>query len=517
MNLDTDFPLKFYLNLNKQDDRRRKVLNALLDHDMPDVERLPAMDGRWVKDSRGYCSGTRYAQALTHKMAVWRARQRKAPAVLVFEDDVVFAKELRARLWEIELPEDWGMFFLGCQHLERPEVAGPGLVRCHRTWDMHAYAVNARYYNTVMHILTATKGHPAKGAMTCDTQLQLIQKEVPCYAAWPNLAWQPREVSYAAGGWTNDNYLNSGRQSKFLSVVAGLDEEMAEKTGRSVMVERKAAAWLNWRPANTASGLGDRMRSLAGMLAVAAVRGQTLRVLWEPQSACPGKHDDVLEANGYVVVDNDGDWDRLTRGQDCEAGIQQYHTMGHIWEQLTAGGGDTAGETAETVEERWRRMVRRFRVRTDILRRADDLQHGWPVRRLLGVHVRRTDVLKDPQKGITATNQELYDDALLAKASEMAAGGRIDGLFLACDNPASAREWHEKLSGLNLPVCENVKTWNPGAMRQSTLEDAMLDLCLLSRCDAVIGSVYSSFAVIAAEMGSVGYEIVGTGEAPLPV
>ena len=39
---------------------------------------------------------------------------------------------------------------------------------------------------------------------------------------------------------------------------------------------------------------------------------------------------------------------------------------------------------------------------------------------------------------------------------------------------------------------------------------------MLSRCEAVIGSVYSPFAVIAAEMGSVNYEIVGTGGAPLP-
>lgn len=248
------------------------------------------------------------------------------------------------------------------------------------------------------------------------------------------------------------------------------------------------------------------------MLAVAAVRGQTLRALWEPQSACPGKHDEVLEPSGYVVVDNEGDWDRLTRGQDSEAGIQQFHTMGQIWEQLTAGGGaQESGETAATMEDRWRRMVRRFRVRTDILRRADDIQHGWPVRRLLGVHVRRTDVLKDPQKGITADNQDLYDAALLSRASEIAAGGRIDGFFLACDNPVSADVWREKLAGLYLPVCENVKTWSPGAMRQSTLEDAMLDLCLLSRCEAVIGSVYSSFAVIAAEMGSVTYEIVGAG------
>jgi hypothetical protein len=512
MNFDAEFPLKFYLNLNKQDDRRRKVLNALLDHGMADVERIPAVDGRWVKHPRGYTNANRYAQALTHKMAVWRARQRKAPAVLVFEDDVVFAADLRARLAEIALPEDWGIFFLGCQHLERPDVVSPGLVKCARTWDMHAYAVHARYYTAVMRILTATKGKPARRAETCDTQLQLLQKEVPCYAAWPNLAWQPREVSYAAGGWKNDNYLTSGRQAKFLSMVAGLDEEMAEKTGkRPAPVPRKRNPWLNWQPANAACGLGDRMRSLAAMLAVAAVRGQTLRLLWQPHEACPGKHDDVLEANGYVVVDDAAEWERLTRGQECEQSVQQFHTISQAWEQLTAGGGPLteSGEDAASMEARWRRMARRLRVRTDILRRADELQHGWTARRLLGLHVRRTDILKDPNKGITEANQSLYDQALLERARQIAAEGRTDGILLACDNPVSAAEWTERLISLGRPVFQSEKSWNPSAMRQSSLEEAMLDLLLLSRCERIIGSTYSSFAVLSAALGSVEYETVG--------
>lgn len=58
MNLDTDFPIKFYLNLNKHDERGRNVLNALLDNDMADVERIPAVDGRWVRNARGYSTPT---------------------------------------------------------------------------------------------------------------------------------------------------------------------------------------------------------------------------------------------------------------------------------------------------------------------------------------------------------------------------------------------------------------------------------------------------------------------------
>jgi hypothetical protein len=475
---------------------------------MEDVKRLPAVDGRWAKHARGYQTPTRYAQALTHKMAIWRARQKKAPCVLVFEDDVVFAPDLREKLAEITLPEDWGIFFLGCQHLERPELAGPGLVRCHKTWDMHAYAVNAKFYTQVMRILTATKANPAQGALTCDTELQKIQKELPCYAAWPNLAWQPLEESDAATGWMNDNYLLTGRQSKFTHLVAGLDEEMAQLTGRAAVAAPYGSRWLNWSPPHGASGMGDRMRSLAGMMAVAQAKGQTLRVLWESHPACPAKHDAVLEPNGYVVVDNLREWERLTQGQPCETQIGQSLTMGQIFSHLTSGGGTIApGETAETMEARWCRMVRKFRIKREILLCADEIQHGWGIGRLLGIHVRRTDILKDPRKGINVANEEGYDAALFRLAEEYCDGGQVEGFFLATDNPTSAAQWRQKLRALDRPVFETAKRWNVHQMRQSSLEDAMLDLNLLSRCDFIIGSTYSSFAVLAAEMGGIQYKI----------
>lgn len=101
---------------------------------------------------------------------------------MIFDDDVVFGAHLPARLGEIVLPDDWGVLFLGCQHLERPEVVGPGLVRCFKTWDMHAYAVRAQYYTQVMQALTATKSRPDSGAETCDTNLQRLQRNAPCYA-----------------------------------------------------------------------------------------------------------------------------------------------------------------------------------------------------------------------------------------------------------------------------------------------------------------------------------------------
>ena len=123
------FPVQFYLNLNKHDERRRQTLLQLLDAGLQNVERVAAVDGRWVTSieaCRGYSSEKRYAQALTHKMAIWRARQRQAPAVLLFEDDVVLAKDVNERLAEINLPDDWGIFYSAvstlCDRWSWPQV-----------------------------------------------------------------------------------------------------------------------------------------------------------------------------------------------------------------------------------------------------------------------------------------------------------------------------------------------------------------------------------------------------------
>lgn len=114
MNFEQTFPLQFYINLNHRDDRRRSVLNMLLSHGLERVERFPAIDGRNVRNARGHWSGGRYALSLTQMLCLREARRRKAPAVMLFEDDMVLHPEFHARLAGIELPEDWVSFILGC-------------------------------------------------------------------------------------------------------------------------------------------------------------------------------------------------------------------------------------------------------------------------------------------------------------------------------------------------------------------------------------------------------------------
>ena len=212
MEFDDAFPLQFYINLNRRDDRRRTVLNMFLDHGMEHVERFPAIDARTVRHCRGHWSEGRYALSLTQKLCLREAKRRKASAVMIFEDDVVLHPEFLARFAALEIPEDWGMLYLGTQHTSEPEWVSPGVVRVAHGLDTHAFAVKAEYYDRVMRVLSPQGKRVTREVKPSDWLLAALHREIPTYAAFPNLAWQGQEAVSDLMGKRNGTYDVKGFQ-----------------------------------------------------------------------------------------------------------------------------------------------------------------------------------------------------------------------------------------------------------------------------------------------------------------
>ena len=224
MNLHEVFPLRYFINLGRRQDRRVETEIALAEAGIT-AERFPAVDARFVSRTRGYASPGRYALALTQRMVLRQAALKKAEAVLVLEDDVVFHPELLERLGQITLPEDWGIFYLGCAHQKRPWCAGKGLVRTPYALDTHAFAVRAPYYRKVMAALARKEGESATHPRASDWYLADLHEEIPTYACYPNLAWQAMAASDLAGG-TYSNYTPSGEQIAAHGELIGLQGEL---------------------------------------------------------------------------------------------------------------------------------------------------------------------------------------------------------------------------------------------------------------------------------------------------
>jgi len=223
MDFEQTFPARYWINLGRRSDRRgetefRFELAGIT------VKRFPAVDARFIRNMalerdkhlpviedseqtavqdsvqpaepvRGYESAGRYALALTQRLAIRQAMLSGAEAVLLFEDDVILHPNFRNLVSQIELPDDWGILFLGCQHFEEPIPDCPGVVRVTHAVDTHAVAIRRPYYRRVIEALNAhgkpTPNHP----LASDRFLAALRWEIPTYACFPNLAWQANEAS----------------------------------------------------------------------------------------------------------------------------------------------------------------------------------------------------------------------------------------------------------------------------------------------------------------------------------
>jgi hypothetical protein len=239
MQLEATFPYRTYLNLGNREDRRNDVEYQFWQHGL-EVIRQPGIKAAWLRDAWGYSTTAKRACALTKRLAIRRARIAGADAILLFEDDVVLHPEFRERVEAINLPDDWGIFYFGCQHLERPEIVCPGLVKVRSAFDNHAVAIRREHFLKVSKAMRGTgRGRPPQKTAS-DVELASLHATIPTYAAFPNLAWQAVSPSDVLGR-TYSNYREDGSQRPNRETVRGLDWEMANP-GKSWFDEQNKLA-----------------------------------------------------------------------------------------------------------------------------------------------------------------------------------------------------------------------------------------------------------------------------------
>lgn len=124
--------------------------------------------------------------------------------------------------------------------------------------------------------------------------------------------------------------------------------------------------------------------------------------------------------------------------------------------------------------------------------RADRLRAEMPPQ-TVGVHVRRTD----HKASIQESPDELFDRAI----TELVGNGRP--VFLATDNRETRARYERLFPGSILtlnPRRDLEKRWPVRERIACDVEDDFLDLLVLSRCEWVIGSWFSSFSGLAIAM-----------------
>ena len=261
------------------------------------------------------------------------------------------------------------------------------------------------------------------------------------------------------------------------------------------------------------AGLCNRMKEMASAIALARAAGQPLVVYWLKNRYLNCSFDKLFEPIADVpVVDIETsrfrslvDWDSLryrlrTVREPADlflgnAQIEEYRESGADLVPIVAKAKHTVIITyyrfmagADSLED--------FRPREDILAEADAAVAELGTAGLVGVHIRGTDNTESLEKSpVTAFVERMQEEAARDP------GARF---FLATDDPST-----EEAIGLVFPdrVVTRPKVF--ARDRSEGVRDALVDLLLLSRCRLILGSHWSSFTEVAAEIGGIDLEIVG--------
>lgn len=172
------------------------------------AEWFRAVDARRLRRSMGFAGLPQRAHSISFRLLLRTAQRRDSAALFVLEDDAVFHPEFRGRVAALELPDDWQMFYFGCQHLAPPKRVNDGVVRVRRALDTHAVAFRRSAYHEARKIM---RGQPTARGQCTDVLLSLLHEKLPTYAAFPNLIWQALGESDIARRCYS-NYDVEGRQ-----------------------------------------------------------------------------------------------------------------------------------------------------------------------------------------------------------------------------------------------------------------------------------------------------------------
>jgi hypothetical protein len=466
--------------------RRKHSLNQFWDVGL-DVTRFPAMNKSYVRDQRGHESAGLYALALTQKLLLRRASQLEAASVLIFEDDVILHPDWREKVDALELPEDWGLFYFGCQHRESPELVASGLVRVRRAWDLHAVAIRREYYSKVMAVLTpAGKKTPVGRVKPNDKAIAELMAEIPTYAAYPNLAWQQEQQSSVSVGWFNDNYARDGVQRRCRDKLRG---------NRLGLSPTRAIYW--W-PQKTNFSFSDRLQSLGGMLAFADWSERGLVGYWPLENRCADHFEEVFALpKGLQIFPDKLDWARTTQG------VVDYRyalnlTPEQLYVDLRKNDFLTEDITQEAFLGKYREKLSRLLPSAQLSQKLGSFGDRFMKGEEIGLHIASVSLGPDG-----AVQEDALREAVLSEWSKSV----YQRAILVCGDAQAEKTWQAFLTQNGIPSKSYMGVWPQDPIESGVAESAVA-LLLLARCKTILTGGGSSLPQLAADLGRASLVIV---------
>jgi len=214
MNLNDFFPYKVCINLDKRSDRWEKMRSRFAQHNIEQVIRFPALDGKTLKipTSWNYLPGA-YGCLRSHLAAIEQACEQARQSVLIFEDDAVFDPQLNTRFAECvkQLPQDWDMVLFGGLHGVPPRKVSRNISRVTYSLSTYAYAMKHTIYDGFIEV-------NRQAQKVLDENTRSLQSHFNCYCFMPHLAWVEEDYSdvreeRTSHWWLRDSLVLFGKEA----------------------------------------------------------------------------------------------------------------------------------------------------------------------------------------------------------------------------------------------------------------------------------------------------------------
>lgn len=201
MALNTFFPHKVCINLDRRPERWHRMQARLARHRIGPVTRFSAFDGRTLDiPSTWTASSGAYGCLQSHLAVVKEARNLGLENILILEDDVLFDEAIHTHFEKYNIPPDWDMLFFGCIHAYDPILIHEGIARLQCSFSTYMYALNHTIYDAFIEL-------NEQALQPVDNNNTLLQKQFNCYCFMPHLAWVDDSFSDAQGLHMNHWYL----------------------------------------------------------------------------------------------------------------------------------------------------------------------------------------------------------------------------------------------------------------------------------------------------------------------
>lgn len=92
----------------------------------------------------------------SHKLAILNAKERNLDTVAIFEDDAEFVPDFNEKLSQLDIPEDWDIFYLGANHYHLgagaipPEPVTENVMRIYSSYTTHAIVLKKHMFDPVI-------------------------------------------------------------------------------------------------------------------------------------------------------------------------------------------------------------------------------------------------------------------------------------------------------------------------------------------------------------------------------